>query len=630
MTVARGWSVRIVLGHLAQGVQQTRSQTSPCSAGPSSLSLEAWLCKGHCCVPPPCTLTHFSCSLVFSSTGHFVELLLDSNFERRPKPSGTVLRRSLFFMETLLWRPALSQKCPLPVPACGHRTATQHGCDQAARALRPYTNTRDQKESVEVEREEPWKSKCWCSWQCCHAGTLVPSNSAHKNSPCSSKMALEEGSQEEKNEGVHCWRHHRVQNCQHQIQGWRGDGRGLQVGKHGSDQKQGDHSQGTGHGFRDRGGDGAQVKNREVEEEEVHGGVEAVVAGYSSDDEAIAQEGSQVDAQEEPEVQELQLPRVCKRQEEELDEGVHCWRNQRVQNSHHQIQRWGGDGGGPQIGKYGSAEKHGDHSQVRDARGKGFVPSLLRGDPQHSPEDLHIGQHNENKTSKNKKSTNHNKANFPEVGIGHGFGDSGGDGAQVKNREVEEEEVHGGVEAVVTGYSSDDEAIAQDDSHVDAQEEPEVQELQIPPCVHERQEEELGDGAAVGHLLTLCKGPGQGGKVSDKEELCSSGCPKNGVSLTGSQPYPHAMDCFAQCPTEPPCTHGNMSMAGPAGSAAELQLKPPFPESLKTRAAAPGRGGETKRNAPVLVPREAGPGWADRHSGESPLLQRRQLLPWKP
>ncbi|KAK4806060.1 hypothetical protein QYF61_007037 [Mycteria americana] len=101
-------------------------------------------------------------------------------------------------------------------------------------------------------------------------------------------------------------------------------------------------------------------------------------------------------------------------------------------------------------------------------------------------------------------------------GIGHGFGHRGGDGAQVKNREVEEEEVHGGVEAVVTGYSSDDEAIAQEDSHVDAQEEPEVQELQIPPCVHERQEEELGDGAAVGHLLTLCKGPGQGGKVSDK------------------------------------------------------------------------------------------------------------------
>ncbi|KAK4805602.1 hypothetical protein QYF61_016452 [Mycteria americana] len=184
------------------------------------------------------------------------------------------------------------------------------------------------------------------------------------------------------------------------------------------------------------------------------------------------------------------------------DEGVHCRRNQRVQNCHHQIQGWGGDGGGLQVGKHGSAEKQGDHGQVR-------------GDPQHSPEDLHIGQHDENKTSQNKKSTNHNKANFPER-IGHGFGDSGGDGAQVKNREVEEEEVHGGVEAVVTGYSGDDEAVAQEGSQVDAQEEPEAQELQLLPCVHERQEEELGDGAAVGHLLSLCKGPGQGGKGSDK------------------------------------------------------------------------------------------------------------------
>jgi len=97
--------------------------------------------------------------------------------------------------------------------------------------------------------------------------------------------------------------------------------------------------------------------------------------------------------------------------------------------------------------------------------------------------------------------------NGPDVpeGTGHGFGDSGGDGGQVKDGEVEEEEVHGGVEAVVTGYGSDDEAIAQDGSQVDAQEEPEVQELQLPR-VCECQEEELGDGAAVGHLLPLHRG----------------------------------------------------------------------------------------------------------------------------
>jgi len=47
-----------------------------------------------------------------------------------------------------------------------------------------------------------------------------------------------------------------------------------------------------------------------------------MVAGYGSDDEAISQEGSQVDAQEEPEVQELQLPGICEHQEEELIEGT--------------------------------------------------------------------------------------------------------------------------------------------------------------------------------------------------------------------------------------------------------------------------------------------------------------------
>jgi len=87
-------------------------------------------------------------------------------------------------------------------------------------------------------------------------------------------------------------------------------------------------------------------------------------------------------------------------------------------------------------------------------------------------------------------------------GIGHGFGESGRDRAQVNEGEVEEEEVHGGVEVVVKGYGGDDEAIAEEGSQVDGQEEPEVQELQLP-CVCECQEEEPGDVAAVGHLLPL-------------------------------------------------------------------------------------------------------------------------------
>jgi len=78
---------------------------------------------------------------------------------------------------------------------------------------------------------------------------------------------------------------------------------------------------GIGHGFGHSDRDGGQVKNREVEEEVVHGSVEVLVAGYDSDDEAIAEEGSQVDGQEEPEGQELHLRRVCECQEEEADDG---------------------------------------------------------------------------------------------------------------------------------------------------------------------------------------------------------------------------------------------------------------------------------------------------------------------
>jgi len=87
-------------------------------------------------------------------------------------------------------------------------------------------------------------------------------------------------------------------------------------------------------------------------------------------------------------------------------------------------------------------------------------------------------------------------------GIGHGFGQSCGDGAQVEEGEVEEEEVHGGVEEMVAGYGSDGETVAQEGNQVDGQEEPEGQELQLP-CVCECQEEEFCDGAAVGHLLPL-------------------------------------------------------------------------------------------------------------------------------
>ena len=62
-------------------------------------------------------------------------------------------------MEMLLRASALSQKCPLLVPACWHRSAAQQDNDQAASALRPYTNTKAQKESVGVEREQLGKDQ---------------------------------------------------------------------------------------------------------------------------------------------------------------------------------------------------------------------------------------------------------------------------------------------------------------------------------------------------------------------------------------------------------------------------------------------------------------------------------------
>ncbi|KAK4806100.1 hypothetical protein QYF61_010309 [Mycteria americana] len=194
----------------------------------------------------------------------------------------------------------------------------QQECDQAAIVLRPYTNARDQKESVEMrgftaggtteyrtaitrsrdgeEMEGGFSSeKPTAPGSCCHVDT----SSAAQEGPV--------------------------------VQGFA-DGNVAVIGHHEDEEKDlgstsciGDVPgvpQGIRHGFGDSGGDAAQVEEGEVEEEEVHGGVEAVVTGYGSDDEAVAQEGSQVDAQEEPEVQELQLPCVCKCQEEELGDGA--------------------------------------------------------------------------------------------------------------------------------------------------------------------------------------------------------------------------------------------------------------------------------------------------------------------
>lgn len=55
---------------------------------------------------------------------------------------------------------------------------------------------------------------------------------------------------------------------------------------------------------------------------------------------------------------------------------------------------------------------------------------------------------------------------------------------------------------MLTGHGCDEEAVVQEGRQADAQEELEVQELQLL-CVCKCQEGELRDGAAVGPLLSL-------------------------------------------------------------------------------------------------------------------------------
>ena len=119
---------------------------------------------------PTLQITLCTCSVAFSSAGHFLGHVLEIRFGRRPQPSGSTLSRSSFMMELLLWRPALSQKCPLPVPACSHRTAMQQECDQAARALRPYTKLKGSERECGSEKRTSLEDKvlmaglpCWDS-----------------------------------------------------------------------------------------------------------------------------------------------------------------------------------------------------------------------------------------------------------------------------------------------------------------------------------------------------------------------------------------------------------------------------------------------------------------------------------
>ncbi|RMB96462.1 hypothetical protein DUI87_27137 [Hirundo rustica rustica] len=123
-------------------------------------------------------------------------------------------------------------------------------------------------------------------------------------------------------------------------------------------------------------------------------------------------------------------------------------------------------------------------------------------------------------------------------GIVRGFGDSGADGAEVGEGQVEQEEEHGRVQVVAIGCGADDEAVAQEGSQGDAQEEAGVQELLLP-CVCQCQQEEVADGAAIGHLRWLAMGTCSWIKDSDK---------LGHAALSQTHAIPCRLACWCWCP----------------------------------------------------------------------------------
>ncbi|RMC03708.1 hypothetical protein DUI87_19700 [Hirundo rustica rustica] len=123
-------------------------------------------------------------------------------------------------------------------------------------------------------------------------------------------------------------------------------------------------------------------------------------------------------------------------------------------------------------------------------------------------------------------------------GIVRGFGDSGADGAEVGEGQVEQEEEHGRVQVVAIGCGADDEAVAQEGSQGDAQEDAGVQELLLP-CVCQCQQEEVADGAAIGHLRWLAMGTCSWIKDSDK---------LGHAALSQTHAIPCRLACWCWCP----------------------------------------------------------------------------------
>lgn len=146
--------------------------------------------QGHCCMPQPCTLAHFNCTWAFSLPEHFLEHLFDRNFEKRPEPPGTALRRSSFIVE-MFYGGQFCQKRPhhLSLPVI-----TRLPCSRTLIKLQKHSGFR----STKGLRWRVWKltesglgkTKYWSSLAMPLCKDKFPFASAHRHCPGSSREGL--------------------------------------------------------------------------------------------------------------------------------------------------------------------------------------------------------------------------------------------------------------------------------------------------------------------------------------------------------------------------------------------------------------------------------------------------------
>jgi len=88
MVVVIGWAVMIALGNFP-GLSRVHGHRGDPALLDFHVSPRSLAVREQCCFTPPCTLTHFGCSLVVSFPTILLSVFLSEYFGRRPKASGT-------------------------------------------------------------------------------------------------------------------------------------------------------------------------------------------------------------------------------------------------------------------------------------------------------------------------------------------------------------------------------------------------------------------------------------------------------------------------------------------------------------------------------------------------------------